>query len=245
MGKRKSPHLVLRVLLSPWERNEVKALVRRFVLIALSVIPAIALADDPLPKRPDFNHYKAMLDRSPFAVATIAVPTATPDFAKDLFVANAARSDSGDFVTIASASDKNFKVYLSTKGATSDQQGFAISDIRWSDQIGQTKVTITKDGKYATLTFNQALLSQAAQTSNQPLPNPMQPFFPPGMSTPPQPYQKPAPIPSLPPSYQQPIRPNQPGQIRQRGVIQRNPTPIPTPVVPVPNVPPPDDDSDE
>jgi hypothetical protein len=216
------------------------------LLIAVSIMPVLALADDPLPKRPDFNRYKAMLDRSPFAVATVAVPAAAPDFAKDLFVANAARSNDGGFVTLASATDKNFKEYLTTKGP--NDHGWGVSDIQWSDQIGQTKVTITKDGKYATLTFNQALLSQAAQSSNQPLPNTMQPpFFSPGMSTPPQPYQKPAPIPSLPPSYQQPIRPMppQPGLVHQRGVIQRNPTPIPTPIVPVPNVPPPDDSDDE
>ena len=54
------------------------------LLVAISIVPVVALADDPLPKRPDFNRYKAMLDRSPFAVATVAVPTATPDFAKDL-----------------------------------------------------------------------------------------------------------------------------------------------------------------
>ena len=218
---------------------------RTRLLIAVSLMPLIALADDPLPKRPDFNRYQAMLTRSPFAIATVAVPSATPDFAKDLFVANAARSADGGFVTIASATDKNLKEYLSTKGQ--NEHGFAISDIQWSDQIGQTKVTITKDGKYATLTFNQALLSQAAQTSNQPQINAMQPpLFPPGMAVPPQPYQKPAPIPSLPPSYQQPMRPApaQPGQIHQRGVIQRNPTPIPTPVVPVPTVPPPDDEDE-
>jgi hypothetical protein len=179
-----------------------------------------------------------MLTRSPFAIATVAVPSATPDFAKDLFVANAARSADGGFVTIASATDKNLKEYLSTKGE--NEHGFAISDIQWSDQIGQTKVTITKDGKYATLTFNQALLSQALQNPNQPQMNlPQPPLFPPGMPQPPQPYIKPAPIPSLPPTYQQ-GRPTQPGQIRQRGVIQRNPvTPVPTPIVPPP------DDSDE
>ena len=174
------------------------------LLIVVSLMPVIALADDPLPKRPDFNRYQAMLTRSPFAIATVAVPSATPDFAKDLFVANAARSADGGFVTIASATDKNLKEYLSTKGQ--NEHGFAISDIQWSDQIGQTKVTITKDGKYATLTFNQALLSQAVQNPNQPQINAMQPqppLFPPGMSLPPQPYIKPAPIPSLPPTYQQ------------------------------------------
>jgi hypothetical protein len=206
-------------------------------LIVVGLMPLVALADDPLPKRPDFNRYQAMLNRSPFAIATVAVPTATPDFAKDLYVANAARSADGGFVTIASATDKNFKEYVSTKGPNED--GFAISDIQWSDQIGQTKVTITKDGKYATLTFNQALLSQLAQNPNQPQANALQPqppLFPPGMSVPPQPYQKPAPIPSLPPTYQQGRQTPQPGQIHQRGVIQRNPTPAPTP-----NLPPPTD----
>jgi hypothetical protein len=203
------------------------------LFIIIGVMPMIALADDPLPKRPDFNRYQAMLNRSPFAIATVAVPTATPDFAKDLYVANAAKSADGGFVTIASATDKNQKEYLSTKGP--NEHGFAISDIQWSDQIGQTKVTITKDGKYATLTFNQALLSQPGQNPNQPQANALQPqppLYPPGMSVPPQPYIKPAPIPSLPPAYQQGRQTPQPGQIHQRGVIQRNPTPA-TPI-PVP-----------
>src|SRR2546426_3626336 len=170
------------------------------LLIAVSLMPLIALADDPLPKRSDFNRYQAMLTRSPFAIATVAVPSATPDFAKDLFVANAARSADGGFVTIASATDKNLKEYLSTKGE--NEHGFAISDIQWSDQIGQTKVTITKDGKYAPLTFNQALISQpGGGNPNQPQTNavqPQPPMYPPGMSPPPQPYIRPAPIPSLP-----------------------------------------------
>jgi hypothetical protein len=213
------------------------------LLIAISVMPVIALADDPLPKRPDFNRYKAMLDRSPFAIATVAVQTATPDFAKDLYVANAARSDDGAFVTIASATDKNLKEYLTTKGL--NEHGYGISDIQWSDQVGQTKVTITKDGKYATLTFNQALLAQTGGSPNQPLTNAVQPpLFPPGM--PPQPYTKPAPIPSLPPNYPA-VRPTpQPAPVHQRGVIQRNPTPPapPTPIVPPPPAPA-EDDSEE
>ena len=208
------------------------------LFIIIGIIPVTALADDPLPKRPDFNRYQAMLNRSPFAIATVAVPTSTPDFAKDLYIANAAHLVDGDLVTIASATDKSFKEYLSTKGP---EHGFAISDIQWSDKVGQTKVTITKDGKYATLTFNQALLSQLAQNPSQLQTNALQPpLFPPGMPPPPQPYIKPAPIPSLPPTYQQGRQTPQPGQIRQRGVIQRNPTPA----APTPNVPPPDEEEE-
>ena len=40
--------------------------------------------------------------------------------------------------------------------------GYSIASIEWSDRVGATKVTISNDGKFATLTFNQALLSQRA-----------------------------------------------------------------------------------
>src|SRR5438045_395973 len=115
-------------------------------------------ATEVVPKRTDFNRYQAMLDHSPFAVATAAaLPAATPSFAKDLYIANAARSPEGDLVTIASASDRNFKEYLSTKEPNT--HGYAIANIEWSDRVGATKVTVSKDGQFAGVTFNQALLA--------------------------------------------------------------------------------------
>lgn len=193
---------------------------------------AIATADDVLPKRAEFARYQSMLNRSPFAVATAPIASAgPPDFAKDLYVANAAHSPDGDLVTIASTSDKNFKEYLSTKAPV---DGYSLTNVEWSDRVGQTTVTITKDGKYATLTFNQALLSQPLQNPVQPQVNAI-PNVPPAVGRPPASYIKPAPIPSLPPSMQnvpQPVQPTQ-NRIYSRGVIQRNPaaaTPVPTPV---------------
>src|SRR5437868_11047572 len=168
-------------------------LIGALILLASSVV---AQADDGLPKRSDFNRYQAMLNRSPFAIATAPSAGAGPDFAKDLYVANAARSPDGDMVTIASASDKNFKKYLTTKMPV---DGYAIANIEWSDRVGATKVTITKYGKYASLTFNQALLSQPPQNPPPPVnpvaqaPGPIVPCI-----NPPQNYIKPAPIPSLP-----------------------------------------------
>src|SRR5881275_1086742 len=136
-------------------------------------------AEDVLPPKYNFDRYSKMMDQSPFAVATaVAAPAATPDFAKDLYIANAARSQDGDLVTIASTGDHNFKKYLTTK---EPMDGYSISSIEWSDKVGQTKVTISKDGNFATLTFNQALLSQsspgggtAARTlvAPAPVPNP-------------------------------------------------------------------------
>jgi hypothetical protein len=115
-------------------------------------------AEDVLPPRFNFDRYSAMVKNSPFAIATaVALPAAAPDFAKDLYIANAARSPEGDMVTLMSTSDQNFKKYLNAEETV---DGFSIASIEWSEKVGDTKVTISKDGQFATLTFNQALLSQ-------------------------------------------------------------------------------------
>ena len=182
-----------------------------FSVCALCVSASSLFAADDLPQRLNFDRYKGMLDHSPFAVASAVIaPASTPNFAKDLYVANAAKSPDGDMVTIASSSDREFKKYLTTKNPV---DGYAIANIEWSDKIGETKVTISKDGQFATLTFNQAVLTQ-------PLPNkPGQPA--PGVIQPP-PQQ---------PGFQKPGQ--NPGVAAPtphvRGTIQRNPQPPPTP----------------
>jgi hypothetical protein len=206
---------------------------RALFLLLLLGLPLCAIVADDVPKHFTFDRYQAMLDRSPFAVATaVAAPAATPNFAKDLYVANAARSKDGDLVTIASSADKNFKKYLTTAAPV---DGYSITNIEWSEKIGATTVTIAKDGQTATLAFNEALLRQSIANSpnvNQPQnqPNLVQPqpvITPPGYNVqPPFNAQKPMPIPTLPTPAP-----------RVRGVIPRNPgaTPIPT-VAPTPEV---------
>ena len=131
------------------------------LILALAVVAVPAQADD-LPTKSNFNRYNTMVEHSPFAVAsTVVAPAVTSNFARDLFVANAAKSPDGEMVTIASSSDKDFKKYLSTKTAV---DGYAIVNIQWSDKVGETKVTISKEGQLATLAFNQMI-------SVQPLPN--------------------------------------------------------------------------
>ena len=166
-------------------------------------------ADDVLPPRFNFDRYSAMVKNSPFAIATaVALPAATPNFAKDLYVANAAHSPEGDMATIASSSDQNFKKYLTTREPV---DGYGIASIEWSDRVGATKVTISKDGKFATLTFNQALLTQASATAR------------------PAPGQGRQAVPLAPPAG-----PGQASRVRSRGVIQRNPK---TAAIPTPNQP--------
>ncbi len=120
-------------------------------------------ADDVVPSHFTFDRYARMVAHSPFAVATtVALPEAAPDFAKHLYVANAARSSEGDIATIMSSSDEKLKKYLTTKEPV---DGYSIVSIEWSQKAGETKVTISKDGKFATLTFDQTLLSQSASAS--------------------------------------------------------------------------------
>src|SRR6266404_1337038 len=176
-----------------------------FMLMSIFAVPGAITgwADEVLPPRFNFNRYSAMVGHSPFAIATaVALPAATPDFAKDLYVANAARSPEGDMVTIASSSDQNFKKYLSTKQSV---DGYGIASIEWSDRVGATKVTISKDGKFASITFNEALLSQ-------PAPN-----------APPVPALPTTAVPAIPTPFAPPAVPRQTPRPHVRGMIQRNP----------------------
>ncbi len=189
------------------------------LLPGLSAIAA-TVKDNDLPNMQTFARYEAMMNKSPFAVATAAVPPPqAPNFAKELYIANAAKLSDEGVVTLNSSVDKNLKEYLSTKSA--NKNGYSISNIEWSDHVGATKVTISKDGQFATLTFNQALITQPVSNA----PAPQQVFTPPptqGSATvPPVPQYnpnvntiKPAPIPTLPTPPP-----------RVRGVIQRNPMP--------------------
>jgi hypothetical protein len=194
--------------------------------LTLATIIAIAgatyiQAEDVLPPQYNFDRYSKMMDQSPFAIASaVAAPAATPDFAKDLYIANAARSQDGDLVTLASTADHNFKKYLSTK---EPMDGYSIASIEWSDKVGQTKVTISKDGNFATLTFNQALLSQASPGGGvgaRPLPAPAMPVpNPAGVPN----ARAPKLPPNVPPELQQLIPSRDAMQPRSRGMIQRSP----------------------
>jgi hypothetical protein len=194
---------------------------KSLALLLLASLPLrVALAED-IPKPYAFARYQAMLDRSPFAVATaVAAPVAAPNFAKDLYVANAMHSKEGDLVTIASNVDKNFKKYLTTNAP---EDGYSITNIEWSEKVGATKVTIAKEGQTATLSFNEALLRQplaSGQNQQQQIqqPQPVQPqaIIPqPNMPMKEQNAQKPAPMPV-------PMLPTPPPRVR--GVIPRNPT---------------------
>src|SRR2546428_659491 len=127
------------------------------LVFILSLLGAVSIqAEEVLPPQFNFDRYSKMVEHSPFAIATaVAPPAATPDFAKDLYIANAARSPEGDMVTLASSSDHNFKKYLTTKEPV---DGYRIANIEWSAKVGGTKVTISKDGNFTTININRSRL---------------------------------------------------------------------------------------
>jgi hypothetical protein len=227
----------------------------RIALLLLLGFPLHLVLADELPKPFEFARYQTMMDRSPFAVATTVAPAATPSFAKDLYVANAARSEDGGLVTIASSSDKNFKKYLTT---TAPVDGYSITSIEWSDKVGATKVAIAKDGQSATLSFNEALLRQPAGPGQNQVPQPAgkQDSVPPPVAVPPSAAVVPGALPVVPgaqpvvPGAQPVVPGTAPNAIkpmpvptlptpppRVRGVIPRNPAPQPNTVQPPPTQP--------
>jgi len=178
---------------------------------ALAIVTGAAQAAEELPKRLEFTRYDTMLQHSPFAVASAVVaPAETPNFAKDLYVANAGHLPEGDFVTIASTSDKNFKKYLTTR---SPVDGYGIASIEWSEKVGATKVTISKDGQFATIGFNEALLASQAPGAQ---PQPQQPQPQPG---------RPVPVPNPAMAAPAVATPRPARTPHVRGTINRYPTP--------------------
>ena len=155
----------------------------RVALLLLLGFPLRMVLAQDLPKPFAIARYQTMMDRSPFAVATTVAPVVAPNFAKDLYIANAARNSAeGDLVTLASTTDKMFKRYLTTK---TPADGYSIVGIEWSDKVGATKVTIGKDGQTATLSFNEALLRAPAGPGQIPGQNPAaQPAMQPGTDGP-------------------------------------------------------------
>ena len=83
--------------------------VRWAIVVAIGVMPAIGLAEDLLPKQPDFSRYQTLLNHS-FAIAA-GVPMATSDSVKDLYVESIGWTDNDCVVTLTlrSATDKNLK----------------------------------------------------------------------------------------------------------------------------------------
>ena len=124
----------------------------------------------PLPTPYPESRYQEMSARSPFAVSTAsAAPAATPDFAAQLYVDGVAHIGETDYVAIKSRDpDKAEAVFLAVGEKAED--GMKVERVDWSDEMGHSRVEVSKGGERATLSFDQAEMAKAASTMTAGLP---------------------------------------------------------------------------
>jgi peptidoglycan hydrolase-like protein with peptidoglycan-binding domain len=120
----------------------------------------VAVADSghlPLPYPAE--RYQAMIEQSPFSLATPVAATTEPEpnFAMNLYVKGIAkfRYPDGrevDYVSITSRSDNATFVL---EGSTPNKDGIALAGVEWVDGL-KSRVNLRKGGEVGTLEFDQA-----------------------------------------------------------------------------------------
>lgn len=151
------------------------------LLLVLAAGAARGDTEQPLPLPFPAARYQQMRAKSPFAVATAAVATAapTPGFAADLYVNGVARIGTSDFVTIKERGENKGTIFLQVGKANDD--GLEAKSVLWAEEMGKTKVVVSKAGEQATLSFDQAEMAKAAPPAPMPgLPGVRLPMVPGG-----------------------------------------------------------------
>lgn len=118
---------------------------------------ALVATEPDLPLALPFERYQAMAERSPFALATPSVksPEESAPFAANLYVTGLGRIGDTDCAFIASRDQQ--KRYVLVAGEPGPD-GLTLSSIAWSDQVGKSRITISKSGEIGVLEFDQAVI---------------------------------------------------------------------------------------
>jgi hypothetical protein len=185
---------------------------------AVCVVAGLASAADDtdvIPSAFPISRYEKTLSRSPFALPTSSAPSLAPTqkqpgWSDDLYVAGVMTIGEKNIVTISQRGDA--QRYLLSSGEESPQ-GISLINIQWSEQLGQTRVTVKKGTEFAVLLFDQAAL--ASTRSAAPIPRVTGPTPHPGA----QPQQ---------PNQQRPAQKPNPGG----GPVLPNPGGSAQPIVP-------------
>jgi hypothetical protein len=140
-------------------------------LTLLATVASAAAVENVLPLPFPAERYTAMLEKSPFALATpVAPPPVAPTkgFAADWYLTGLARFEDQDYVSIKSRDlSVNFSLFgtEATKGLTGSNEsanGVQLVSVEWSNERGKSTVTIKKGDEIARLEFNQAEIQAAA-----------------------------------------------------------------------------------
>ena len=164
-------------------------------------------AEDPevIPAGFPLSRYEKTLARSPFALPTSNAPSVAqtqkqPGWSDDLFIAGVMTIGEKNVVTVSQRGDA--QRFLLASGEESPQ-GVSVINVQWSEQLGQTRVTVKKGAEFAVLLFDQASLASTRSAApaprvNSPTPPPAS-FAPPGGNpVRPLPQRPPAGGPTLP-----------------------------------------------
>ena len=126
-----------------------------FFLLAVLCV-ASASEKSAKPSAEPIARYQAMIERSPFALATESTPPPVAadnaGFTKDLVLTGAVRLSNGEYITIASK-DHNQSFALQT-GATYND--ISLVSVAWSDAVGKTRATLKRGTEYGTISFDEA-----------------------------------------------------------------------------------------
>ena len=149
---------------------------------------------DVIPSAYPISRYEKSLTHSPFALPTSSAPAAAPTqkqpgWSDDLYIAGVMTVGAQNVVTISQRGDA--QRFLLASGEES-LQGTSVINVQWSEQLGQTRVTVKKGTEFAVLLFDQSSLASArsavpAARPPSPTPPPNN-FIPPGAKAP-QPQQ--------------------------------------------------------
>ena len=183
-------------------------------VVASGLSAAQADDADVLPTAFPISRYEKTIARSPFALPTSTAPSLAPvakqpGWSDDLFIAGVMTIGEKNIATIAQRGDA--QRYLLASGEESPQ-GISVVNIQWSEQLGQTRVTVKKGTEFAVLLFDQAALASTRAAAPAPrITSPTPPANQPNIPRPP----------GKPPTTASPVLPNPGG------------TPVPV----APNVP--------
>ena len=133
-----------------------------------------------LPAAEPIERYQAMIDRTPFALATQSAPVApladTAGFAKDLVLTGIVRLSQGEYISLAS---RDFSQRFGFATGES-YNGISVVSVAWAEGIGKTKVTLKRGTEYGVVGFDEAVMRSPAADGQPPQPGgASQPMSPP------------------------------------------------------------------
>jgi len=136
-----------------------------------------AVAETPVPAGLPLSRYQAMIDKSPFALATAAPveapPAPTASFAQDFYITGIAKVGNNDFVSIGSKATPT--QHFSLLAGQTGPDGISLASVAWSPEPGKSKATLKKGTEFGTIGFDEAALATSQSAQPAPQPQPFQP----------------------------------------------------------------------